>query len=397
MSKKHLLLFLISIAFHLFGYYTLIQRIEPFQYFSYLVFWWSYIVLIDTVLAVRLKRFIVINKNLPFLIIISSGFWCIYELINLRLENWFYINLPDNLFLRWTGYILSYGTVIPAVYATKELLRSLIGEIRVKPFPVGNYAMSAIHVGFVTLILTLAIPTHFFPLAWIFLALMIDGYNYRKGLPSFMKEKEQGMAGNLLATVLSGIICGFLWETWNFWSISKWVYTVPFFENVKIFEMPLPGYLGFVPFALGVITFVHLLKGLKIYKRYLIRATSAALVFSLFSFAMIDRGTVFSYVTRLENLSFLEKTTLDRLEAAQVKSSFGIDPAVLGPKEKEALELIHLRGLGHENYLKLNSHGIDSVRSLSQSDETTVSHILNEPNMRRVRVYLRAARRISSS
>jgi len=27
-------------------------------------------------------------------------------------------------------------------------------------------------------------------------------------------------------------------------------YTFPMFQNIKIFEMPVPGYLGFLPFAL---------------------------------------------------------------------------------------------------------------------------------------------------
>jgi hypothetical protein len=40
-----------------------------------------------------------------------------------------------------------------------------------------------------------------------------------------------------------------LWEFFNYWAIAKWTYTVPYFGNVKIFEMPVLGYLGFPPFA----------------------------------------------------------------------------------------------------------------------------------------------------
>jgi len=47
----------------------------------------------------------------------------------------------------------------------------------------------------------------------------------------------------------SGLVCGVLWEFWNYWAIAKWTYTVPFFGNVKIFEMPVLGFLGFPPFA----------------------------------------------------------------------------------------------------------------------------------------------------
>ena len=54
--------------------------------------------------------------------------------------------------------------------------------------------------------------------------------------------------------VLSGFLCGILWELWNYWARAKWHYTVPIMENVKIFEMPVPGYLGFPAFALECFT-----------------------------------------------------------------------------------------------------------------------------------------------
>ena len=45
-----------------------------------------------------------------------------------------------------------------------------------------------------------------------------------------------------------------LWEFWNYWSRAKWHYTVPIMEHLKIFEMPVPGYLGFPAFALECFT-----------------------------------------------------------------------------------------------------------------------------------------------
>jgi hypothetical protein len=54
--------------------------------------------------------------------------------------------------------------------------------------------------------------------------------------------------------VLSGFLCGNQLEFWNYWSRAKWHYTVPVLEGVKLFEMPLPGYLGFPAFALECFT-----------------------------------------------------------------------------------------------------------------------------------------------
>lgn len=395
MTHRFLIL-LFAILFHLSGYIFIIQRIEPLQYFSYLVLWWSYIIFVDDLYAMRTKHFLVCNRNLLFLMLISSGFWCIFEVINLRLYNWYYINLPGDRIQRWIGYMLAYGTVVPAIYVTKELMQKLLGEIKVKPIPLRNYSRQIILLGILTFFLTLLFPQYCFPLVWISPALIIDGYNYQKGFMSFMREREEGFAGNLFATLLSGLICGILWETWNFWSISKWIYTVPFFEDLKIFEMPLPGYLGFPFFAVGTMAFVNLLQGIKVYKTYLLRATSAALVFSLFSYAMIDRNSVFSYAARLEQLSFIEKAKLDFMHATGVKTSFGIDHALLDTQEKEFLALVHLKGFGYDHFVALQSHGLDSIYKLARSDEDTISRILNEPKLRRIRVYLRAARQVHS-
>ncbi|MEK6571620.1 MAG: hypothetical protein AABZ61_09630, partial [Bacteroidota bacterium] len=45
-------------------------------------------------------------------------------------------------------------------------------------------------------------------------------------------------------------VCGGLWEFWNYWAEARWVYDVPFsWSGPKVFEMPLAGFLGFIPFA----------------------------------------------------------------------------------------------------------------------------------------------------
>jgi hypothetical protein len=47
----------------------------------------------------------------------------------------------------------------------------------------------------------------------------------------------------------AGLLCGFLWESWNWLAVARWRYHVPYLGDVKIFEMPVLGYLGFMPFA----------------------------------------------------------------------------------------------------------------------------------------------------
>ena len=52
------------------------------------------------------------------------------------------------------------------------------------------------------------------------------------------------------AVYLGGaLICGFCWETWNYCALAKWVYAVPWVHRFQIWEMPLIGFAGYLPFG----------------------------------------------------------------------------------------------------------------------------------------------------
>jgi hypothetical protein len=63
----------------------------------------------------------------------------------------------------------------------------------------------------------------------------------------------------VLVLFTAGLICGFFWELWNWGSLPKWLYDVPFANRPTLFEMPLLGYGGYLPFALEVYAAYHLL------------------------------------------------------------------------------------------------------------------------------------------
>ena len=50
--------------------------------------------------------------------------------------------------------------------------------------------------------------------------------------------------------MLAGLVCGFFWELWNICSLAKWIYSVPFVDRFHVFEMPLLGYAGYLPFGI---------------------------------------------------------------------------------------------------------------------------------------------------
>ncbi len=65
-----------------------------------------------------------------------------------------------------------------------------------------------------------------------------------------------------MALWLGVLVCGFFWEMWNYFSYPKWQYTVPGVSFLHIFEMPLLGYGGYLPFAMELHALYHLAAGL---------------------------------------------------------------------------------------------------------------------------------------
>ncbi len=396
--RKQLFLFVFAIILYLFGLYTLLfQKIAPFFYYYYVTSWWSYIIFLDTFLSFRYKRFLVVNKYLPFLIIISSGYWCFFELINIGLQNWFYINLPLETSYRYLGYFLGFGTVIPAIYITEEAIQIILGKIHIKPFHIHRYSIYVLIIGVMTLILTVTLPKYCFALAWVFPFLLCDGFNYLNGHKSFMSDFNKGRIERFISAAFSGFICGFLWEFWNYWSLTKWVYTVPFFEMGKIFEMPLAGYMGFFIFSLGTIAFKDLLDGIEGKGRWKLFMLTASIICSVLAFPLIDKYTVFSYTPKTAELSFLQSDTRDLLRKEGISTAYEINPQLLTKEERQPFELMQLKGLGYKNLSLLKLAGIGNIGDLAGIDEAALSVILKENNKRRIRVYLNAAKNYSKN
>jgi hypothetical protein len=48
---------------------------------------------------------------------------------------------------------------------------------------------------------------------------------------------------------VAALACGLCWETWNYCALAKWVYAVPWVHRFQIWEMPLIGFGGYLPFG----------------------------------------------------------------------------------------------------------------------------------------------------
>src|SRR6266487_4046275 len=173
------------------SHYWLVAKIEPFYSSIYCVLWWSYIFVTDFAVC-KLRGTSLLRdrpKEFLFLSVWSVPVWMLFEAVNLRIQNWYYVMAPWTISWGTIFLFLAFGTVLPGIFETMELLVGLL---------------------------------------------------------------------------VAGFICGGLWEAWNFTARTKWIYSVPFFDELKLGEMPVLGFVGFPPFALecyALVNFLSLLRG----------------------------------------------------------------------------------------------------------------------------------------
>ena len=231
------------------------------QWFTPIV-WTGYILFVDALVYKFVGRSLLMTDRLEFVLItlISIAGWWLFEFYNAPrfwksdLELWWhYHNLEPNLFLRRVGYDWAFATISPAMFETAELLRSTVFKER-KQHATISFSKSVliilVVVGLAGAIGPLVFPSEWLaPVIWLSFILLLDPVNAWRGQPSIYADLARGDWRRLFSLLASGLICGLLWEFWNYWAIAKWTYTVPFFGNIKIFEMPVLGFLGFPPFA----------------------------------------------------------------------------------------------------------------------------------------------------
>jgi hypothetical protein len=227
------------------------------------IIWTGYILFADA-LVFRLKgRSLVRGERLEFVIIVlvSIGGWWLCEFYNAPrfwksdLELWWhYHNLEPNLFLRRVGYDWAFATIFPLLFLTAEIFRAT--AFKQKGRGVAIKLSKPALIVFVLLgasgvIAPLVYPSAWLaPVIWLSFILLLDPLNAMRGWPSITGDLSRGDWRRLCSLLASGLVCGVLWEFWNYWALSKWTYTVPYLGNVKIFEMPVLGFLGFPPFAI---------------------------------------------------------------------------------------------------------------------------------------------------
>jgi hypothetical protein len=360
---------------------------EPFTTYFYAFAWWSYILAADALVYRVRGESLIINRTRVFLLMIplSIFIWCIFEGFNFRLANWHYITLPSQAWQRWIGYAVAYGTVLPGLCETAHLLEATrcFRGLSVRRWRLSLRSLNRmIGVGFIFLLSPLLFPRYCFPLVWIGFAFILEPLLYRFAKDSLLHDIEKGDLSRILNLLAGGLICGLLWEFWNFWAQAKWIYTVPFFEELKLFEMPLLGFLGFPPFAVSAYAMYRtLLIAMKQCTVWIsIILWSLITIFCFLCFSGIDRYTVVSYIPFVRNLPVVQTEIKERLQESGMERvtdliRTGVPGLVhIGIPQAEAEELIHevemitLKGMGIENYRLLREVGVKDLPELARQN-----------------------------
>jgi len=231
----------------------------PLQAHTFTPLWLSYIVLINALAWKRTGRSLLTHCPGCFLALfpVSALFWWYFEYLNRFVENWRYIGIDDFGPLRYALHAtLAFSTVLPAVISTREWLASWpgLGEggCRPRSTPRHPKAIAAAILGLSSAgLLGLGLwPDVLYPLVWVAPLLLIVSLQVIAGQPTLLERAGPDPWRVIALSMLAALVCGFLWELWNYHSQAKWVYGIPYVQRFHIFEMPVLGYTGYLPFGI---------------------------------------------------------------------------------------------------------------------------------------------------
>lgn len=200
------------------------------------------------------------------LFLVSAPVWWIFEMFNVRTQNWTYLGteaFSPLAYAFWTT--LSFSTVIPALFGSAEFFASFDFVKRLKPGPViGTNKRTTLVFFLLGWVMFAALgvwPRIFFPFLWLSLYFILEPINVWLGNRSLAEWTRNGDWRPVISLWLGALLTAFFWEMWNYYSFPKWVYHVPWGDGLHVFEMPLLGYGGYLPFALELYALYHWISG----------------------------------------------------------------------------------------------------------------------------------------
>ncbi len=233
---------------------------SAYQPHTFSLLWFSYIVVVNALSCRRTGHCLMTDRSGFFLLLfpVSAAFWWFFEYLNRFAQNWYYAGVEFGPWAYFWYATLPFSTVLPAVQSTEEYLASFSRLAA----PLKNWQPVIVHKPAIWGWLLLALagpslawisiyPDYLFPMLWMAPFLVITGVQAICGEETVFRDLPNGDWRAIWLPALAALICGFFWEMWNFKSLAHWQYSVPYVQRFHIFEMPILGYGGYLPFGLG--------------------------------------------------------------------------------------------------------------------------------------------------
>lgn len=218
--------------------------------------WLGYVLVMNGLAYRRTGRSLLTQRTawLVALFPLSAGFWWLFEHLNQFVGNWHYGGIEAQTGLDYLlQATLPFSTVLPAVASTWAWLRTFPRlESLQLPAVTANAALGwlALLAGTLALGAIGLWPEKLFSMLWLGPLLVLAGLQRLVLRESLFSALRRGDWRPLLQPALAALICGFFWELWNAGSLAKWHYSIPYVERFYLFEMPLLGYAGYLPFGI---------------------------------------------------------------------------------------------------------------------------------------------------
>lgn len=235
--------------------------------------WLGYCLTVDAIVY-YLKGDSLLSRNYRqyiALFFISVPGWWLFELFNIRMENWNYVG--KEYFTDLEFFLLasiSFSTVMPAVFSTAELMNIFFKkkDVSNNKKPTDKQLIAILRTGLLIVILIILLPQYFYFLIWVALYFILDPLNVWLGRPNLLSNFINKDYRPLFILGAGALTCGFFWEMWNYYSYPKWEYYLPMVNFLHVFEMPVLGYIGYVPFALELFALYSLISGKDLIKEW---------------------------------------------------------------------------------------------------------------------------------
>ena len=233
---------------------------RPIQRYPYVLQWAGFILMVNALSVKRSGRSPLTSCTGPYLLLFpaSSLFWWFFEYLNRYVWNWFYVGVPGISPLEYAIFAtVCFASVLPGVVAVADFLGTF------KAFEDSVYSgMAKVDIRSKASVAALSVltltgltgivffPQFAYPLLWISPLMGFVLVQVLFGEPCELDVLAKGDWGVVVRFAVAALICGLVWETWNYYSLAKWIYNVPYVERFKVWEMPLMGFGGYLPFGM---------------------------------------------------------------------------------------------------------------------------------------------------